>query len=116
MFIHCSDEDVKQDFLSNSVCYYKGHAVKFFEWVPNCDEDNLDFSIPSWFSLNPIPPELKQIDIIKRIVQARGDLIGLDASFECCNNIKLLINCKTNSTNLKPLKIITNRLMYSLNI
>ena len=44
-----------------------------------------------------------------------GDLIGLDASFECCNNIKILIKCKENNMTLKPIKIITNRLVYKLN-
>ena len=43
-----------------------------------------------------------------------GDLMGLDASFEYCNNIKLLIKCKANNMNLKPIKIITNRSIYKL--
>ena len=33
-----------------------------------------------------------------------GDPIRLDASFEYCNNIKLLIKYKENNMNLKPIK------------
>ena len=43
-----------------------------------------------------------------------GELIGLDAFFECCNNIKLLINYKVNNLILKAIKIITNRSLYIL--
>ena len=39
----------------------------------------------------------------------------MDVYFERCNKIKLLIRCKANITNFKPLKLIKNRSTYNLN-
>ena len=72
-----------------SECFFKGHSINFFDWTPNCKEDNLDLTIPTCFSINLIPSELNQVGIIKRIDRSLGELISLDASFERYNNIKL---------------------------
>lgn len=115
-FIHCCEEDVKRVFLADSDYFYNGYVVKFLDWLPNCNEDNLNFVIPTWLFINPIPPELNQLGIIRRIGQPMGELIGLDASFERCNNLKLSIICKVNKMKLVPIKIITNRSIYNLDI
>ena len=44
-----------------------------------------------------------------------GDLIGIDASFEYGNNVRLLLNYKVNSINVNPIKIITNSVIYKIN-
>lgn len=114
LYIISTNKNVKTEFLDNPVYFFNGHAIKFFDWKPNCCEENLDFSIPSWFSINPIPPELKDINIIKKIGKSMGSLIGMDNSYDRSNNIKLLIKCDVNKTELKPIKIITNRSIYRL--
>ena len=114
IYIHYGDDSMKKDLFYALDYFFKGHVVKFFEWAPNYKEDNLDFLIPTWFSLKYIPPQLKYINIIKILGHSMGDLFGLNASFEYCNNIKLLIKCTVNNMNIKPIKIITNRLIYNL--
>lgn len=106
---------MKKEFLRVSDCLFKGHAIKFFDWIPNFREDNLDLTIPTWFVINSFPPKLHQIGIIRRIGRTIGELIGLDVSFESCNNIKLLIKQNVNNKNPKQLKLITNRSTYNLN-
>ena len=44
------------------------------------------------------------------------ELIGLDISYFNSNNIKFLINLEIGIQELKPLKLITNRSIYDLNI
>ena len=88
--------------------------MHFFDWVPNCEEGNLQFNIPTWFVVNSLPPELNHISILKRIGRKLGNLIGLDVAFESSNNIRFLISCQTNSSHSKTIKLITNRSIYDL--
>ena len=97
----CCDGEVKKEFLRVSYYLFKGHVIKFFDWILNYGEDNLDLIIPTWFVINSFLPELNLIGIIRRIGRSVGDLIGLDATFESCNNLKLLIKQNVNNSNPK---------------
>jgi len=87
---------IKKEFLSISECYFLGHSIKFLEWTHNFKIDLLDCFLPSWFVLPSLPPELCHEDIIKSIGSEVGEVRGIDASFYCCNDVKVLINVKLN--------------------
>ena len=74
----------------------------FFYWIPNCNEGNLQFKIPTKFVVKLLPPELKHMNILKRIGKSLGKLIVLDLAYERSNDAKLLIKCQINKTNIKP--------------
>ena len=114
IYVLCKNTDIKTELLKNPDCFFNGFVIKFFDWLPNCCEENLDFRIPIWFSINPLPPELKDIRIIKKIGKSLGKLIGMDNSFDRSNHIKLLIECDLKKTELRPLKVITNRSIYKI--
>ena len=96
LFLNCEEESVKREFILVFECFFKGHCFKFLEWSPNFHLEKVDCMIPSWFIMPSLPPELCQIDIIKSIGSALGEFRGIDASFFCCNNIKVLINTNFN--------------------
>ena len=115
IFFLCENAELKQEFLRISKCLFKGYVIKFFDWIPYYREDNLDLSISTWFVLNSFPLELNLISIFRCISRAVGDLIGLEATFESCSNLKLLIKKNVNNSNPKHLELITNRSTYDLN-
>ena len=47
LFFHCYDELVKKYFLRVFDCMFRGHVVYFFDWIPNCNEVDLKYPIPS---------------------------------------------------------------------
>lgn len=115
IFIHYCDEIIKKEFLRVSNYMFRGHAVHFFDWIPNCCINNLDFSTQAtWFEVKSLPPELNQINILKRIGRSLGDFIGLDFSYEKRNYVRILTKSHINNTNLKPIRLITNRSSYNL--
>ena len=105
---------MKKEFLQLDECFFKGYVIKFFEWFPNCKEEKLNFFIPTWVTLQSVPPELMHLKIIKRIGSSIGKLIGIDASCEFCNSVRLLIKCRVNSFAFDPIKIITNTVVYNI--
>lgn len=115
IYLSCGSSNLKKELLNFFECFYKGHALGFFDWIPNCKEDNIDISISSWFMLESFPPELNLLSIIKRIGRSIGNLIGVDATFESNNNLKLLIKHTINNSNPKYLKLITNHATYNFN-
>lgn len=116
IYIHCNEECVTKDLLYVSVFYYKGYVVKLFEWIPDCNENQLDFPLATWITIPSLPLELLHVEIIRNFGFFIGDLIGIDSSYNFCNNVKLLINFKTKNPELKPIKIISNRSIYNLNL
>ena len=115
IYLSCGSSNLKKELLKISECFYKGHAIGFFDWIPNCREDNIDITVSSWFILKSFPPELNLLNIIRRIGRSIGNLIGVDATFESNNNLKLLIKHNINNSNPKQLKLITNRATYYFN-
>ena len=97
MFIQCRDENVKKDFLFTSIFYFNGYVVRFLEWIPDFKEELLKFSIPTWVSIHSLPPKLLHIEILRNIGSLMGNLIGIDASYKYCNNIKFFINYEINT-------------------
>lgn len=55
------------------------------------------------------------LEILKKIGTALGELVGIDASFEFCNNVRLLVKCRVNSYAFGTIKIITNSSIYNIN-
>ena len=114
LYLRCYDELVKKDFINITECMFKGHAVQFLDWIPNCNESNLDLAMPTWYVVHSLPPELKNINILKKKGRSIGNLIGMDLAYETSNNVKFLISSNINDTKTKQLKIITNRSKYDL--
>ena len=54
------------------------------------------------------------LEILRNIGSSIGNLVGIYASYKHCNNIKFLINLETKTPKLQPLKVITNKSIYSL--
>ena len=71
--------------------------------------------IPSWFIMPSLPLELCQLDIINTIGSIVGEVIGIDASFYCCNSVKEIINTSSNHTVKFQKKVITNKASYDIN-
>ena len=62
-----------------------------------------------------LPPELCQVDIINSVGFSIGEIRGIDASFFCCNSVKVLINTSFNHPMEFQKKIITNKASYVIN-
>ena len=71
--------------------------------------------MPSWFVLPSLSPELCHEDIIKAIGSEIGEVRGTDASFYCCNDIKILINVKYNHPIEFNKRIVTSKASYNIN-
>ena len=116
LYLNCIDESVKNEFVNVSECFFNGHIVKFIKWCPNFRLEDLDFNCPIWFNIQSLPPELNQIEILKSIGADIGDFIGIDASFQYDNNVKLLINTKFKQSLHFNKKVVTNKASYNLNL
>ena len=81
-YLHSSNEETKKKFLQLSECLFQGYVIKFFEWIPDCKEENLDFIIPTWVTLQSVPSELMHSEILKRIGASLGETVGIEAPFE----------------------------------
>lgn len=92
LFLKCEEEFIKKEFISISECFFKGHCFKFIDWFPNFNIEMVDCMTPLWFSINALPLELCDIDIIYSLGSIIGKVIAVDASFFHCNSIKILIN------------------------
>ena len=114
LYLRCYDELVKKDFINITECMFKGHVVQFLDWIPNCNESNLDLAMPTWYVVHSLPPELKNINILKKMGRSIGNLIGMDLAYKNSNNVKFLISSNINDTKTKQLKIIINISKYDL--
>ena len=115
LFLQCLDESIKKEFLLVSKCFFNGHCVKFIDWSHNFNIDLVDCIMPSWFPLPSLPPEIFHEDIIKALGSVVGEVRGIDASFYCCNDVKILINVSLNHpTNFKKL-LKTSKAQYEIN-
>ena len=63
-----------------------------------------------------LPPELCQEDIINTIGSVVGEVRGIDASFYCCNGVKILINTSFNHLVKFQKKVITNKASYDIKL
>lgn len=70
--------------------------------------------MPYWFVLPSLPPELCHEEIIKAIGSKVGEVRGIDASFYCCNNVKVLINIKLNQPKEFNKRFITSKMSYEI--
>ena len=111
-YLHSSNEETKKKFLQLSECLFQGYVIKFFEWIPDCKEENLDFIIPTWVTLQSVPPELMHPKILKRIGASLGETVGIEAPFELCNNVRLLVKYRVNTFVFDSIKVITNSSIY----
>lgn len=116
LYLNCLDELVKKEFANVSKCFFNGHIVKFVEWFPNFKLQDLDLKCPIWFNIQSLLLELNQIEILKSIGSACGEFIGINASFQYYNNVKLLIKTKFNQFLHFHKKVITNKTTYDLNL
>lgn len=92
------ESKMKKEFMNVSDCFFNGHSVKFIDWSPDFRLDTMDFRCPKWFNIQALTSELKQAETLKSIGTAIGEVIGIDASLQYSNNMKLLI--RKNSINL----------------
>lgn len=54
-------------------------------------------------------------EILKKFGTALGEPIGIDTSFEFCNNVRLLVKCRVNSYAFDTIIVITNSSIYNIN-
>ena len=97
-----------------SECFFNGYYVKFLEWFPNFSEEKIECKMPSWFILRSLPPELCQEDIITSIGSVVGEVEDIDASFYCCNSIKILINVKFDHPSKFRKEFLTSKAKYEI--
>ena len=114
MFLKCEEDFIKKEFIDVSECFYKGHSVKFIDWLPNFNLEMIDCMTPLWFSLNALPPELWDIDIIYSLGSVIGEVIAVDASFFHCNSIKILINVNIKHPSEIIKKVETTKAAYDI--
>lgn len=82
--------------------FYKVYPVKFIAWVPNFNDSNNKKSlVAKWIECEKFPPKLNNIDIIKRIGQSLGKLIGIESNFKTSSKAKFLIILEPDQTKIK---------------
>ena len=116
LYLNCFDKSVRDEFIKVSECQFNGHTIKFIEWSPNFKLSDANFKCPIWFLIRSLPPELNQIETLKQIGDALGEFVGIEASFESDNNVKLLINTKFNHESTVLKKVKTKRAEYELTL
>ena len=114
LFLKCEEESIKKEFVSVSECFFKGHCVKFIDWFHNFNIEQIDCMTPLWFSINALPPELCDIDIIYTLGSFLGEVIAVDASFFYCNSIKILINVNIKHPTEILKKVETGKASYDI--
>ena len=54
------------------------------------------------------------LEILRKIGLSIGNLIGIDASYKYCNNVKILINDQNKNLELNTIKLISKKSIYKL--
>lgn len=114
-YIQSQDNRPRRELVEIANCYYKGHPIKFITWQPHFnDNSNKKLQTEKWMECANIPPKLNEINIINRIGQSLGNLIGFEVNHYKSSKIRFLVSMKEKQNEHKIEKIITNRSVYKL--
>lgn len=115
LYTHCKNKNIRDDFRTVSHCFYKGFSVKIIIWKPKFNEAMArKHHAPTWILFKSLPTKLIHIQILKRLGNEFGELVGIKTSYNNSSDVKLLINSKIGKLDSNHLKIIANRSIYNL--